>query len=145
MFGQGITGSNKNVPEWIRELVSEIETDYGFMLRDVYFKEPTRNKSYYGACYSSYRNNIQLYFSREKNDIRKWIVLHELGHAIQHKCYPESLTITPLGKNNVNHNNAFWDIVGELFAKYNVLDTAIEREYKKGRKYIKKNFQQVIV
>jgi len=139
MFGQGITGSNKNVPQWIRELVSEIERDYDFKLDDIYFKEPTRNKDYYGACYSS-RNYIELYFSREKNKLRTFIILHELGHAIQDICYPETVTKRPKGKNRVNHNNVFWDIVGELYLKYDVLEVAITNEYKKGQKYLQKNF-----
>lgn len=145
MFGQGITGSNKDVPQWIKNLINEVEEEYNFKLDNIYFKEPTRNKDYYGACYSVIENHIELYFSRKENNLRKWIILHELGHAIQYKCYPESLTITPKGKNNVNHNKAFWEIVGDLFARYDVLEEAIENEYKKGRKYLKDKFHQILI
>jgi len=136
MFGQGVTGSNINVPKWIKEIILEIEKDYNFKLNNIYFKEPTRNKDYYGACYSVKKNHIELYFSRGKNDLRKWIVLHEMSHAIQHICYPETLTKTPSYKNNVNHNNYFWEISKKLFSKYNVLAIALQKEYKKGRKYL---------
>lgn len=140
MFGQGITGSSKDVPQWIMDVVDEIEKSYNFCLNAVYFKEPTRNLEYYGACYNQTREHLELYFGRDKTDLRLWIVLHELAHAIQHLELSRTLTVRPRGKRQVNHNDAFFDIAGKLFVKYNVLHIALEREYKRGRKYLKAKY-----
>lgn len=61
--------------------------------------------------------------------------MHELGHAIQYLIYPE--TETPkTGRRNIHHNKTFWNIVGHLFEEYEVMNIALENEYKRGRKYL---------
>lgn len=136
MFGAGVTGTQEATPKWIREVVREVESMYGFTLRGgVYFKEPTRNKDYWGGCFSPSIDAIQLYFCAEKTDHRLWIVLHELAHAIQHIAMPETLTPMKPGRmNRVVHNKRFFQIAREMYIKFGVLEEARKHEYKRARK-----------
>jgi len=138
MFGQGIIGSTHNVPQWIMDTVDEVERSWDICLSAVYFKEPTRNPEYRGACYIPSYKSIDLYFGREKTDLRLWIVLHEMVHAIQYLELSNTLTKTARGKRRVVHNETFWEIAARLYIKYNVIEMAIEQEYKRGRKHLKK-------
>ena len=138
MFGQGITGSSKNVPQWILDLVYKVEGDEGFCMDGIYFKEC--KSDYRGACYFVGKKCIDLYFGREKTVERVWVVLHELAHAWQHLEAPETITKKKPGRrNNVNHNEAFFKEAARFFLKYGgqeVLEYAANHEYKRGRKYM---------
>jgi len=134
MFGAGIIGSKENVPQWILDVVSEVEQEYGFCLDAVYFKEAKSN-DYRGGCYSIGHRHLQLYFGREKTDIRLWVVLHELAHAIQHLLFSGTLTKKKPGRRNrVVHNDVFFAFAKKLYIKYGVLETAAKNEYKRARK-----------
>ena len=134
MFGAGKIGSQENVPQWISDVISEVESEYGICLDAVYFRE-AKSKDYRGGCYHFSCRCIELYFGREKTDIRLWVVLHEMAHAIQYLELPHTLTKRPSGrKNRVVHNDKFFEIARKLFIKYGVLETAAEHEYKRARK-----------
>ncbi len=138
MFGQGIIGSNENVPQWILNLVERVEAAYGFCTSNIYFQE---SKSHYrGGCYRHRERSIQLYFGREQTNERMWIVLHELAHAWQHLERPDTLTPKPKGrKNRVVHNQAFFEFAASLYKEFGageVLAYAFKHEYKRGRKYM---------
>jgi len=138
MFGQGIIGSSKDVPQWILDLVEEVEGWEGFCTDGIYFKES--KSDYRGACYNVGGRYIDLYFGREKTVERIWIVLHELAHACQHLEAPETITKKKPGRRNrVVHNPAFFKIAARFFLKYGgqeVLEFAANNEYKRGRKYM---------
>ncbi len=134
MFGAGVTGSQENIPQWIMTYVSEIESEYGICLDAVYFKEAKRN-DYRGGCYNISGRYVQLYFGREQTNLRIWLVLHEMAHAIQHLELPHTLTKRPLGRRNrIVHNAKFFEIARRLYIKYGVLETAAKHEYKRARK-----------
>lgn len=139
MFGQSTIGSTSNVPEWILNLVNKVESRYGFCTNAVYFKE-AKSKSYRGGCYRYTENTLQLYFGREQTPERIWVVLHELAHAFQWLERPDTLTKTPKGKNNVNHNPAFFKFAAMFYKEFgaadNILEYAAKHEYKRGRKYM---------
>ena len=135
MFGSGRIGSSGNVPQWIIDVVFDVEQEYGFRLADVYYKCPKRSNDYYNGCYCHNTKTIELYFRPEKTDLKLWVVLHELGHAIQKIVYPETITKKPIGRRNrIVHNEWFFKIVRKLYIKYDVLHIAAEKEYKKARK-----------
>lgn len=134
MFGAGIVGSQENVPQWILNVVSKVESEYGICLDAIYFKEAKSN-DYRGGCYSIGGRNLQLYFGRAYTHIRLWVVLHEMAHAIQHLELSHTLTKRPSGrKNRVVHNDKFFEIARRLFIDYGVLKTAAKHEYKRARK-----------
>lgn len=134
MFGAGRIGSNGNVPQWIIDVVFDVEQEYGFRLADVYYKKAKR-EDYYNGCYRHRLRAVQLYFRPEKTDIRLWAVLHELTHAIQRILYPETLTKKKSGRRNrVVHNQWFFETARKLYIKYGVLETAAQKEYKRARK-----------
>jgi Zn-dependent peptidase ImmA (M78 family) len=139
MFGQGITGSSKNVPQWIMDLVYVVEADMGFCTDGIYFKECKKPDGRWG-CYYSGKKVIDLYFGREKTAERVWVVLHELVHAWQHLECPETITKKPKHrKNNITHNQAFFECAAIFFLRYGgqeVLEYAANNEYKRGRKYM---------
>lgn len=138
MFGQGITGSSKNVPQWILDLVEKVEGQEGFCTDGIYFKES--KSDYRGACYFVGKKCLDLYFGREKTVERVWIILHELTHAWQHLEAPETLTPKPKGRRNrIVHNKAFFDVAASFYKRYGgqeVLEFAANNEYKRGRKYM---------
>jgi len=138
MFGQGITGSSKNVPQWILDLVEKVEGNEGFCTDGIYFKES--KSDYRGACYNIYGKYLDLYFGREKTIERIWIVLHELTHAWQWLEAPETITERKPGrKNRVQHNNSFFEVAASFYKRYGgqeVLEFAAKNEYKRGRKYM---------
>jgi len=138
MFGQGITGSSKDVPQWIMDLVSKVESWYGFCTNGIYFKEAKSKGSW--ACYYSGKKAIDLYFGREKTIERIWVVLHELAHARQYLECPETLTPKPKGRRNrIVHNQAFFEMACEMYKQFGgqeVLEFAANHEYKRGRKYM---------
>ncbi len=138
MFGQSIIGSSSNVPQWILDLVDEVEGWHGFCTNNIFFKEAKSN--YRGGCYRYSENILQFYFGREITTERVWVVLHELAHAFQWIERPDTLTKTPKGKRNIHHNEAFFKTAALLYkkhgAEYGVLEYAAEHEYKRGRKYM---------
>jgi hypothetical protein len=138
MFNQGTIGSSKNVPQWILDLVDQVESWYGFCTDGVFFKES--KSDYRGACYNVYEKNLQFYFGREKTVERICIVLHELAHAWQHLECPGTLTPKPKGRRNrIVHNQAFFEMACELYKKFGgneVVEYAFNNEYKRGRKYM---------
>jgi Zn-dependent peptidase ImmA (M78 family) len=138
MFSQGVIGSSKNVPQWILDLVDEVEAWYGFCTDGIYFKEA--KSSYRGGCYRPSEKYLQYYFGREKTIERVWVVLHELAHAWQHLECPETLTPKPKGRRNrVVHNEAFFKFACELYKRFGgdeVVEWAANNEYKRGRKYM---------
>ena len=135
MFGQGIVGSDQNVPQWILDLVDEVEARYGFCTSGIFFKES--KSDYRGGCYRIREKVLQFYCGREKTDERVWLVLHELSHAWQHLECPDTLTPRKKGrKNRVVHNEAFFRFAANLYKKYGVLEFAANNEYKRGRKYM---------
>ena len=137
MFGQGVTGSSKNVPQWILDITREVEEKHGFCTSGIYYKE-AKQKDYYRGCYYVNKKIIDLYFSPEKNNEAIFVLLHELTHAWQHLECPCTLTKISKGKRKVNHNKEFFLFAKKLYERYGVLDIAIQREYKRGRKYIVK-------
>ena len=48
MFGAGTIGTSEAVPQWIWDIVNEIELQYGFCTDGVYYKE-AKQKDYYGG------------------------------------------------------------------------------------------------
>jgi len=137
MFGTEIVGSSHDVPQWILDLVDEVEAWYGFCTNGIYFKESKSN--YRGGCYRPREGYLHFYFGREETPLRKWIVLHELAHAWQYLECPETLTPKAKGKKNrVVHNDVFWEIAKMLYIKYDVLEVAAENEYKRARKLMVK-------
>ena len=134
MFGAGIVGSKENVPQWIMDVVTSIESEYGICLSAIYFKE-AQTDNFRGGCYDIAKQHIQLYFKREQTTERLWVVLHEMAHAIQHLELPQTLTPKPAGrKNKIQHNNVFFGIARRLYIRYGVLDFAAKNEYKRARK-----------
>jgi hypothetical protein len=136
MFGEGVFGSEKQVPQWIKEIVSDVEKMYRFRLNEVVQRYPVRDKEYYHACYWPHAKVIQLYFMPEKTDLRLYIVLHELAHAIQHIVFPFTIAPKIRTKRRVIHNEEFFQIARKLYIKYGVLDIAEKHEYKRGRKFM---------
>ena len=139
MFGNnGVIGSSKNVPQWIVELIHEVEDKEEFYTEFIFFKES--KSGYRGACYHSGLESIDLYMSREKTIENIWIVLHELTHAWQHLKAPETITKRKAGRRNrVVHNQIFFETASRFFKKYGgpaVLEHASMWEYKRGRKYM---------
>jgi Zn-dependent peptidase ImmA (M78 family) len=134
MFGTGIVGSSHNVPQWILDLVEDVESWYGFCTDGIYYKE-AKQKDYYGGNYYPRRKAIDFYFSPEKTDRAVFVVLHELAHAWQHLEAPETITPKPKGRRrNIVHNDAFFQFARELYIKYDVLEAAAKHEYKRARK-----------
>jgi hypothetical protein len=121
-----------DVPQWVIDVVDSVESKYGFKLDNVFFKA-AKNEDYRSGCYWHNCRSIELFFGEEKTDIRLWVVLHELAHAIQHIVVPETLTPNVKGKRRVVHNRAFFDMAKELYIRYGVLDTAAKHEYKTAR------------
>lgn len=138
MFGQGITGSSKNVPQWIMDLVYKVEDNEGFCTGGVYFKES--KSDYRGACYFVGKRCLDLYFGREKTVERVWIILHELTHAWQHLEGQDTLTPKPKHRRNrIVHNKAFFEVAAMFYKQYGgqeILEYAANHEYKRGRKYM---------
>jgi len=138
MFSQGVIGSNKNVPQWILDLVDKVESKYSFCTRGIYFKEA--KSDYRGGCYRPSEKYLQYYFGKEETIERVWIVLHELAHAWQHLERPDTLTPKPKGhKNRVQHNQAFFEFACKLYKQFGgdkILEWAANNEYKRGRKYM---------
>ena len=138
MFSQGVVGSSKNVPQWILDLVYEVESWYGFYTSGVYFEEA--KSSYRGGCYRPSEKYLQYYFGREKTIERVWVVLHELAHAWQHLECPDTLTPKPKGRRNrIVHNEAFFEFACKIYKRFGgdeVVEWAANNEYKRGRKYM---------
>ena len=138
MFGQEVIGSSTDVPQWILDLVERVEANYGFCTHGIYFKES--KSDYRGGCYRPREKYLQYYFGREKTIERIWVVLHELAHAWQHLECPNTLTSkTKKRRNRVQHNQAFFEFVADLYKEYGgdeVLEYAANNEYKRGRKYM---------
>jgi Zn-dependent peptidase ImmA (M78 family) len=139
MFGQGITGSSKNVPQWIMDLVYEVEETEGFCTDGIYFKECKKSDGRWG-CYFTDKKCIDLYFGKEKTIERIWVVLHELVHAWQHLEGQDTLTPKPKHRRNrIVHNKAFFEVAAQFYKQYGgqeVLKWAANNEYKRGRKYM---------
>ncbi len=134
MFGTGVIGSKENVPQWIIDIVFDVEHKYNFRLAGVYYKSP-KGEDYWKGCYRYWEHTLQLYFRPEKTDLRLWLVLHELTHAIQRIAYPETLTKKKPGRRNrIVHNQWFFNTARKLYIKYGVLHIAAEKEYKRARK-----------
>lgn len=139
MFGKnGINGSSKDVPQWMMDLMYEVQGNEGFFTSGIYFKES--KSDYRGACYDTGRKIIDLYMSRKKTIENIWIILHELTHAWQHLEAPETLTKKKPGRRNrVVHNEKFFRVAAHFYKKYGgpeVLEYASKNEYKRGRKYM---------
>lgn len=138
MFGYGVVGSTKNVPQWISDLVETVEARYGFCTYNIYFKESKSN--YRGGCYMVYEKCLQFYFGRKKTIERIWVVLHELVHAWQHLECPGTLTKRTNGRRNrIVHNQEFFEFAADLYREFggiDVLEFAADNEYKRGRKYM---------
>ena len=137
MFGQDVFGSSKNVPQWILDLVEEVESTYGFCTDGIYYKEA--KSDYRGGCYRISDKFLQYYFGREKTPERIWVVLHELTHAWQHLECPDTLTPKIKGRRRVQHNQAFFEMACDMYKRFGedeVVEWAANNEYKRGRKYM---------
>jgi hypothetical protein len=141
MFGQGPIGSKTDVPQWILDLVSRVESTYGFCTSAIWFKEAKSN-DYRGGCYRVKAESLQFYFRREMTIERIWVVLHELTHAFQHLERPDTLTPKPAGrKNRIHHNPAFFKFAAKFYLEFGgeeVLEFAAKNEYKRGRIYMQR-------
>ena len=138
MFGSGVVGNSRDVPQWIWDIVNEVEIRYGFCTEAIYYKE-AKQKDYYNGCYNPSNKAVELYFSSEKNDKAVWVLLHEMAHAYQYLECPETLTPKQVGKRNrVVHNDDFWDIAKMFYIRFDVLETAAQNEYKRARKLMVK-------
>jgi len=141
MFGQEFIDSTTDIPQWILDLVSKVESTYGFCTNNIWFKE-AKSDNYRDGCYRVRNKILQFCFKREETIERIWVVLHELTHAFQHLERADTLTPKPIGrKNRIVHNPAFFRFAAQFYLEFGgkeVLEFAANNEYKRGRIYMKR-------
>lgn len=74
----------------------------------------------------------------EPTNLHTWVVLHEIAHAIHfHSRWYKPRRKYAKGRRFDHHPLEFWKLAVVLFDEYDVLGVAVEREYKKGQKFIR--------
>ena len=123
------------MPDWCWDVVDDIEDMYGYRPKGFQVMKPFSTKRTKGT-YWGYTDCIRLTLGTDdKHNL--WTLLHELGHGLQYVKFPESLPKKVPGKKRVCHPATFWKIMYPIYKKYDVLDLAIQIEYKTGRKILK--------
>jgi hypothetical protein len=100
----------------------------------------------YGHAKSSSKVIELAVSSLEKTPECLWAVLHEIAHAIHGEGgYYQNLPTLLCGRRPRNsvHPPEFWHIALGLYARYDVVDFALTREYMVGRKYIAAHYTKV--
>ena len=97
------------------------------------------NHDYGRSFYRPSAHTIELQINNyDFNKTHLFVLLHELGHAVDHKINGKQVKKRGNGYVNVHHGETFWKIVYELYQEYDVVIEALREEYPAGKKQLRK-------
>ena len=124
----------------MNEVSKAVCRKYGIRSPRIFAEIHETNAHDYGyCCYKPRFHTITLQLKNyDFNKTQLFVLLHELGHAIDYKTNGKQVKKRGNHYVNVHHGETFWKIVYELYQEYDVVIEALREEYPAGKKQLRK-------